>query len=704
MAVECFGNGTGVFHLAPGGGWFGTDGMCLNDPVDASEYPTGSPLYVYANINYSNPNIRTIFPDGSDEVTYAESSGHKQMWVKWDWNGWGGDVTFELRDGTSVKARRSTHIKGTAPPPPPEGLTCYGRGMCLHIGSCCEFSGDHGLCVCNPVDASEYPTADRLWIAANTPGFSNPNIRTVFDDGYEETHYESGEYMWVYWDMGGWGGGVKFELRDGTSVKATRSTHIKGTAPPPPPDGDGDMTHFTYAGDPPHPNTEFLVRGTMKNTGSTTRSYRAGVQLAENPTKFFAWFFFKNVAQGASMSYDASKPVPMGDGDTEYLVSLYYEEDTQWPIQEKTFTIKPAEECGGDIVAFCTYSGKDPEPNTEFRYRIAIKNTTDEKVYYGIKVYPVGGDPPEGYFNWGYFEPGQEGEGSGLVTMGDGDTEFVVDLYGGMKTRTLCISETFTIKAKTAPPPDLCKGVVCNPDCFGTDLHDTVCNPDTGLCVKGVLIMADSSDCGYVPPDPEPDPDLCDGVVCHPDCFPPHDLHETVCDEGVCIKGVLIEADSSDCGYVPPDPEPDPDLCDGVVCHPDCFPPHDLHETVCDEGVCIKGVLIEADSSDCGYVPPDPDLRKFKVGDRVCGAPGTAWTRFGECVILEIRLGRKCYYASREIPKGAFEIAFDKEQYFDLCGGDVPPDPDPDDGFDWMTAALVGVAVVLFYLLAIRGD
>ena len=112
--VTCFGKNTGVFHMAPGGGFFDDGGMCLNPPIDASEYPTADRLYVYANIGgYSRANIRTIFPDGSDDVFY-ESGDY--MWIYWDWNDWSGDVEFELRDGTSVKARRSTHIKGAAPP------------------------------------------------------------------------------------------------------------------------------------------------------------------------------------------------------------------------------------------------------------------------------------------------------------------------------------------------------------------------------------------------------------------------------------------------------------------------------------------------------------------------------------------------------------------------------------------------------------
>lgn len=54
------------------------------------------------------------------------------------------------------------------------------------------------------------------------------------------------------------------------------------------------------------------------------------------------------------------------------------------------------------------------------------------------------------------------------------------------------------------------------------------------------------------------EPDPCEGVICEPECFDV-DKHETICSGGICIKGVLIEADSVECGYVPPDPEPEPE-------------------------------------------------------------------------------------------------------------------------------------------------
>lgn len=59
-------------------------------------------------------------------------------------------------------------------------------------------------------------------------------------------------------------------------------------------------------------------------------------------------------------------------------------------------------------------------------------------------------------------------------------------------------------------------------------------------------------------PTPQPIPDECDGMIC-PDICVGDDLHKGVCIDGYCIRGVLIEQDSLECGGIKPDPTPDPD-------------------------------------------------------------------------------------------------------------------------------------------------
>ena len=51
-------------------------------------------------------------------------------------------------------------------------------------------------------------------------------------------------------------------------------------------------------------------------------------------------------------------------------------------------------------------------------------------------------------------------------------------------------------------------------------------------------------------------------------------------------------------------PEPEPDPCEGVTCDPKCVGV-DRYEMVCKDGVCVRGALMEANSTECGYVKPE---------------------------------------------------------------------------------------------------
>ena len=104
----------------------------------------------------------------------------------------------------------------------------------------------------------------------------------------------------------------------------------------------------------------------------------------------------------------------------------------------------------------------------------------------------------------------------------------------------------YILKSEIYPLPDLCEGVSCAPVCVGNDLYNNVC--EDGTCVRGTLIEANSTDCGYVPPDP------CEGVVCNPECVG-LDMYNNVCEEGTCIQSELINVNDPECGYIPPEPE-----------------------------------------------------------------------------------------------------------------------------------------------------
>lgn len=58
--------------------------------------------------------------------------------------------------------------------------------------------------------------------------------------------------------------------------------------------------------------------------------------------------------------------------------------------------------------------------------------------------------------------------------------------------------------------------------------------------------------------------DPCDDVVCGAECFG-HDLYSTACSNGECVQDTLLEANSSTCGYVPPDTDDEPTIFDIIM-------------------------------------------------------------------------------------------------------------------------------------------
>ena len=204
--------------------------------------------------------------------------------------------------------------------------------------------------------------------------------------------------------------------------------------------------------------------------------------------------------------------------------------------------------------------------------------------------------------------------------------------------------------------------VVCESECDGADLYETVC--DNGIFVRGALIEANSADCEYVPPN------HCEGAVCEiffktiggglrfifaddgtlsatirvfnigleqiekvyvvftiNDVeierydiynFNPDTLHDRSFTKiqvpigslslaaNVYCNGILLDNISASINT--------PDPCEGVVCSPECVG-NDLYNTVCDNGICVSGALIEANSADCGY-DPDEDITDILMNNK----------------------------------------------------------------------------------------
>ena len=59
------------------------------------------------------------------------------------------------------------------------------------------------------------------------------------------------------------------------------------------------------------------------------------------------------------------------------------------------------------------------------------------------------------------------------------------------------------------------------------------------------------------------------------------------------------------------------DPCAGISCEPECEG-YDKYETYCQDGVCVRGVLMEPDSLYCEYVPPESPCDRDETQVRTC--------------------------------------------------------------------------------------
>lgn len=88
---------------------------------------------------------------------------------------------------------------------------------------------------------------------------------------------------------------------------------------------------------------------------------------------------------------------------------------------------------------------------------------------------------------------------------------------------------------------DSCAGKVCIPDtiCVGDNRYIAVCNPadPTGPCIAGTEL---------IPPTPDPTCNPCIDVTCNDICDG-LDIWSQKCENGICVKDTLIEANSPNC-------------------------------------------------------------------------------------------------------------------------------------------------------------
>ena len=101
----------------------------------------------------------------------------------------------------------------------------------------------------------------------------------------------------------------------------------------------------------------------------------------------------------------------------------------------------------------------------------------------------------------------------------------------------------------------------------------------------------------YVTPTPNP----CSGVVCDSRCFG-YDLYRTACADGYCIKGTLIESNSSACGYVIPThvPTPEQNTCSRYTNSFDCtYAGCDWVDGICQENSEYRSYTDFTDQISC---------------------------------------------------------------------------------------------------------
>jgi hypothetical protein len=145
-----------------------------------------------------------------------------------------------------------------------------------------------------------------------------------------------------------------------------------------------------------------------------------------------------------------------------------------------------------------------------------------------------------------------------------------------------CFAQKPDAAIRPVPPLAICEGVLCEDKCIGYDSWSTVCDDD--VCIDDTLLETNSPDCGYVP-------HICDeGEKRSPEtCWDGSTIHNDV-----CVSNTWVPSGET-CSIDP---------CEGVVCDPTCNE-YDLWSQICSDGVCIDDSIIETNSPDCGYIPPD---------------------------------------------------------------------------------------------------
>jgi len=120
MVIACFSTKPGI-HIGTGVTFPSGAELCLDGPVDAARYHTGTKIFCAVTYppGVSGPNIKTYF-GGELKKTYYGDPGRSGQFVWWISDGWTGVVRFDFCDGADVLCSKSTVWTVDVVPPVPE--------------------------------------------------------------------------------------------------------------------------------------------------------------------------------------------------------------------------------------------------------------------------------------------------------------------------------------------------------------------------------------------------------------------------------------------------------------------------------------------------------------------------------------------------------------------------------------------------------
>jgi len=317
------------------------------------------------------------------------------------------------------------------------------------------FFADGGMCLNSPIDAAEYPQGNRLYVYGNVGGYSRPNIRTIRAGYSDDVYYASSgsDYMWIYWNWGGYSGSVTFQLRDGTSVRASISCTIVAPTPPPPTIHKIVEIYNTDVQQSAKSGSVVPIAISIRSIGTDAQWHEAAWEQpkyayeADVGDQRYAFMFSKVFVND----------IYVGRTPPKYCTVIWYKEKIESAVQNFNM-VMPDSNANVRIDLFSSYVMHD--------YQIDSKTFAVELI------------------------PCTEGEKRYPETCWDGSTIHYEE----------CKYNKW-ISTGEECPTDPCEGVICEPECFGFDYHNTVC--EGGSCVQADLIMANDPDCGYISPTPE---------------------------------------------------------------------------------------------------------------------------------------------------------------------------------------------------------